>query len=144
MVDLCYLCGNPATRSLELKDTFTSHSACKVPNSNKMCDRCHTSIAGEEKQLWYWNEGKNKWSKMWGRSLSRVYAKDKLIAPTIEGIHTEGNDTFPIVKNLLSRADIRNFLINPPCPPFTIAIAPHRGTRLLQLISFVGQIPIRN
>jgi hypothetical protein len=119
MADLCYLCGKPATKPLELKDSFTSHSQCRIPTSNKMCDRCHSTIAGDQKQLWYWNEGKNKWSKLWGRSLSRIYQGDKLLAPVIEG-EKEG---LPIVKNLLTRVELRGFLLNPPQPPFTIAIA---------------------
>jgi hypothetical protein len=88
-----------------------------------MCDRCYSTISGDQKQLWYWNDGKGKWSKLWGRSLSRVYQGDRLIAPIIEGTYTEGKDTFPVVKNLLTRVEIREFLLNPPEPPFTIAIA---------------------
>lgn len=119
MPELCYLCANPATKPLELASTFTSHSACKVPTSTKMCDRCYSSIAGEQKQMWYWNEKANKWSKVWGRSLSRVYLGEKLVAPLIEG-EREG---LPVVQNLLTRADIRNWLLHPPTPPFTIVIA---------------------
>lgn len=119
MTDLCYLCGKPASKPLELASTFTSHSSCKVPKSDKMCDRCHSTIAGEQKQMWYWNEGKGKWSKLFGRSLSRIYQGETLIAPTVEG----DKEGLPIVKNLLTRADIRSFLVNPPEPPFTLAIA---------------------
>jgi hypothetical protein len=84
-----------------------------------MCHRCHSTIAGDQKQLWYWNKNKNKWSKLWGRSLSRIYLGDRLIHPTIEG-EKEG---LPIVKNLLARVELRDYLLNPPQPPFTIAIA---------------------
>ncbi|MFM8006270.1 MAG: hypothetical protein ACKO86_15295 [Dolichospermum sp.] len=99
------------------------HSSAKCPKSKVLCDRCYSTISGNQKQLWYWNEGKNKWSKLWGRSLSRVYQNDKLIAPVIEGTYTEGKDTFSVAKNLLTRVEIREFLLNPPDPPFTIAIA---------------------
>ncbi len=119
----CYLCAKPGTNPLELSNTFTMHSSAKCPDSKMMCDRCYSTISGVQKQLWYWNDGKGKWSKLWGRSLSRVYQGDKLIAPIIDGTYTEGKDTFPVVKNLLTRVEIREFLLNPPEPPFTIAIA---------------------
>ena len=120
---VCYLCGKPATLPLELKDSFTAHSVCKVPTSDRMCDRCNAAINGDEKQLFYWNEGKGKWSKIWGRSLSRLYAGDKLLSPTIDGNHTEGKDTLPIVSSLATRAQMRGWILNPPEPPFTIAIS---------------------
>lgn len=119
MPDLCYLCGNLATLPLQLKDSFTAHSSCKVPTSDKMCDRCNAAINGDEKQLWYWNEGKGQWSKIWGRSLSRLYQGDRLISPTIDGIR----DGLRIVKDLPTRAQIREWLLNPPEPPFTIAVS---------------------
>lgn len=119
----CYLCAKPGNNPLELSNTFTMHSSAKCPDSRVLCDRCYSTISGNQKQLWYFNSAKDKWSKLWGRSLSRVYQGDKLIAPTIEGAYTEGKDTFPVVKNLLTRTEIRDFLLNPPEPPFTIAIA---------------------
>ena len=115
----CYLCGKPAKNPLELKNSFTGHSMAKCPDSSFLCDRCYAPINGDEKQLWYWNEDKKKWSKLWGRSLTRLYIGDKLKSPTIEG-EREG---LRIVANLAKRAEIRVWLINPPSPPFTIAIA---------------------
>lgn len=119
----CYLCAKPGSNLLELSNSFTMHSSAKCPESKVMCDRCYSTISGSQKQLWYFNPNKDKWSKLWGRSLSRVYQGDKLIAPTIEGTYTEGKDTYHVVKNLLTRVEIREFLLNPPEPPFTIAIA---------------------
>ena len=119
----CYLCGKPATKPLALKDSFTAHSSARAPTSDKMCDRCHATMNGDEKELWYWNEGKNKWSKLWGRSLSRLYQGNQLLSPTIEGTHTENGKTFPIVAKLATRLAMREWLLNPPQPPFTIAIA---------------------
>ena len=119
----CYLCAKPGTNPLQLSDSFTMHSSAKCPESRVLCDRCFATISGNQKQLWYWNPNKEKWSKLWGRSLSRIYQGEKLVAPTIEGKHTEGKDTFSVVKNLLTRVEIREYLLNPPDPPFTIAIA---------------------
>lgn len=119
----CYLCGNPGSKPLDLKSTFTGHSLAKNPTSNLMCDRCHETISGEYRLLWYWNEGKNKWSKVWGRSLSRLYQGDRLVFPTIEGTYTEGKDTLPVVKNLLTRQQFRDILLAPPEPPFTLVIS---------------------
>lgn len=123
MPESCYLCGKPATLPLQLKDSFTAHSACKVPTSSMMCDRCNAAINGEEKQLWYWNEAKGKWSPLWGRSLSRLYQGDRLLSPIIQGEHTEKGKTFPVVSGLPTRAQMRGWILNPPDPPFTIAIA---------------------
>ena len=123
MPDLCYLCGKPATLPLQLKDSFTAHSVCKVPTSSMMCDLCNAAINGDEKQLWYWNESKGKWSPIWGRSLSRLYQGEHLLSPTIEGERTEKGKTFPVVSDLSTRAQMRGWLLNPPAPPFTIAIA---------------------
>ena len=119
----CYLCAKPGSNPLGLSNSFTMHSSAKCPQSKLLCDRCYSTISGNQKQLWYWNQSKDKWSKLWGRSLSRVYQGDRLIAPIIEGTHTESKDTFLVVKNLLTRVEIREYLLNPPQPPFTIAIA---------------------
>jgi len=119
----CYLCGRTGKHPLTLKDTFTSHSLCKHPQSQLMCDRCFHTIAGNYRLLWYWNEGKSKWSKVWGRSLSRLYQGDHLVYPVIEGTRTEGKDTLPIVKDLMTRKQVRGILLNPPSPPFTLVIA---------------------
>lgn len=119
-MNLCYLCGNHATKPLKLADSFTAHSAARVPTSSKMCDRCSWAIP---LRCFYSNEAKGKWSKLFARNWSWLFAGDKLISPIIEGEHTEGKDTLPIVKSLATRAEIREWLINPPQPPFTIAIA---------------------
>lgn len=123
MNHLCYLCGKPATYPLALQATFTAHSECKAPSSDKICDRCNASINGNEKMLWYWNDKKNQWSRLWGRSLSRLYQGETLISPVIAGEHTEKNLTLPIVSALATRIELRGWLLNPPEPPFTIVIA---------------------
>lgn len=116
----CYLCGQSATKPLTLKDSFTAHSICKVPESDRMCDRCAWVIP---LRCWYFNPNKNKWGKLFSRNWSWLFQGQLLLAPIIEGNHTEGKDTLPIVCRLPTRADVRGWLIDPPEPPFTIAIA---------------------
>lgn len=120
MDDCCYLCGKPATKSLKLKDSFTAHSVARVPTSDKMCDRCDWSI---NLRCFYFNPNKQKWGKLFSRNWSWLFQRDKLIAPKIEETHTEGKDTLEIVSELPTRAQLREWLINPPEPPFTLAIA---------------------
>lgn len=120
MGDCCYLCGKPATKPLKLKDSFTAHSVARVPTSDKMCDRCDWSI---NLRCFYFNPNKQKWGKLFSRNWSWLFQRDKLIAPKIEETHTEGKDTLEIVSELPTRAQLREWLINPPEPPFTLAIA---------------------
>lgn len=122
-VAYCYLCAKPAKNPLALKDSFTAHSLAKCPTSQHLCDRCYDAIDGDEKLLWYWNQGKDKWSKLWGRSLSRLYQGDVLLSPVIGEPKTIGKDTFPVVSDLPTRAQIRSWILEPPEPPFTIVIA---------------------
>jgi CRISPR type IV-associated protein Csf1 len=122
----CYLCGaENALHKLNLKDSFTAHSLAKCPHSDKLCDRCEYSI---NLVCFYWNENKldkktkkpkPDWSKLFARNWSWLYQGKTLIAPVFNG-EKEG---FPIVENLPTRELIREWIINPPEPPFTIAIA---------------------
>jgi len=120
MSNFCYLCGKPATKPLKLKDTFTNHSVARIPTSNKLCDRCDWSI---NLRCFYFNPNKQKWGKLFSRNWSWLFQGDKLIAPKIEGTHTEGKDTLEIVTDLPTRIQLREWLLNPPEPPFTLAIA---------------------
>lgn len=116
----CYFCGEPATVPLSLKSSFTSQNLARVPDSDKVCDRCNYWL---NLRCWYFNPHKNKWSKLFSRNWSSLFVEGKLVAPIIEGSYTEGKDTLSIVKDLPTRAEIRNWLIDPPSPPFTICIA---------------------
>lgn len=119
-MDKCYFCGEPATTSLSLKSTFTAQNLARVPNSDKVCERCDYWL---NLRCWYFNPHKNKWGKLFARNWSNLFVDGKLVSPKIEGNYTEGKDTLPIVENLPTRADIRSWLIDPPQPPFTICIA---------------------
>lgn len=120
MVELCYLCGRDATKPLILKESFTARSGARVPTSKLMCDRCDWCIL---LRCWYYNEGQKKWSKLFSRNWSWLFYGSRLIYPIIRGTRSEGKDTLPVVSRLPTRADIRHWLLHPPEPPFTLAIA---------------------
>lgn len=142
MTKYCYLCGRPASRPLSLKDTFTAHAMCKVPWSDSMCDLCDRIINGEWQIVWYFNAEKEIpksggqkgiWSKAFTRNFSWLFYGEELIYPRIgapeehAAIGTDGKpkapETLPVAHALLSRSLIRELLLSPPDPPFTLAIA---------------------
>lgn len=123
MLDLCYLCGKPALHPLKLKNSFTAHSSARCPTSTQMCDRCYRTINGDWQIVFYFNTNKQAWSKTFSRAFSWLFLGDKLERPLIEGERTDGKNTLLIAANLLTRAEIRGLLLNPPEPPFTLAIA---------------------
>ena len=110
MENYCYLCGtSPANHNLELKDTFTNHNYAKYPQSKYLCDRCNWAIPLRCKYI----KPDGKESTLYSRNWSWLISKEKSY-PIIE------DDT---VRELPTRAMIREWIINPPNPPFTIAIA---------------------
>lgn len=119
-MDKCYFCSAPATHPLSLKSSFTSQNLARLPDSDKICDRCDYWL---NLRCWYFSPHKDKWSKLFSRNWSNLFVKDRLVSPIIEGSHTEGRDTLSIVRNLPTRAEIRSWLIDPPDPPFTICIS---------------------
>jgi len=125
----CYLCGYPAApHSLELKKSFTAHSMARSPCSNKMCDRCYSIISGHLQQVAYWNEKKQAWSTLWSRNTSWLlrYPRELQHAdnfPSLAGKQTVKGKNLTIISKIPSRQQIREWLINPPEPPFEIAIA---------------------
>jgi hypothetical protein len=112
----CYLCGySPASNKLNLKDSFTAHSLAVYPESNFLCDRCEWSINLRAK----YQKPDGKISTLYARNWSWLIKGGKLIYPVL----TEQKNDLPIVSEMPSRALIREWLVNPPEPPFTIAIA---------------------
>ena len=103
-----------------LGEYFTDKSRARVPQSPYMCDFCAWAI---KLRCWYFNLSKRAWSKLFARGWSSLLLGDRLAAPTIAGEHTEKGITLPVVSNLPTRAQMRDWLLNPPEPPFTIAIA---------------------
>ena len=112
----CYLCAAPnATKTLELKDSFTAHSSARCPESTCLCDRCAWVIP---LRCSYFNPNKGKYSTLFARGWSWLLNGDNSF-PKFGGI-VEG---FTEVSELPTRAQMREWLINPPAPPFTICIA---------------------
>jgi hypothetical protein len=117
----CYICGSEnATQPLALKDSFTAHTRCKCPNSKNLCQRCFDCIEGQYKQCWYYHPSKEKWSKLWGRNWSWLISSNLSFPMFSEGNKEDG---LLEVRNLPTREQIREWLIDPPNPPFTICIA---------------------
>lgn len=116
----CYLCGSsPANKPLKLSTSFTDHPAARCPTSNRMCDRCAWAIP---LRCWYWNPNQKKWSKLFSRNWSWLLSVNDSW-PKFGSERSEGKDTLPVVTGLPTRALIRQWLMEPPEPPFTIAIA---------------------
>ena len=116
----CYLCADSnATKPLALKDTFTSHNTARCPDSKHLCDRCAWCIP---LRAFYWNETKKKYSAIYSRNWSWLFSSVESF-PKIGDKLTEGKDTLQVVTELPTRILIREWLINPPAPPFTICIA---------------------
>ena len=128
----CYLCGaTPAPNKLNLKNTFTAHNLAACPSSTNLCDRCDFSINTRAN---YWNEAKGKYSLIYARNWSWLYQGDQLLSPIFDGHH----GGFPIVKNLATRMEMRDWLLNPPEPPFTIAIG-ESGQKHILFLAKEGQ-----
>ena len=122
-MNYCYLCGkegdwNHLTNDL-LGKFFTNRSLCRAPTSDVVCDRCHWALKGH---LWFWNEAKKKWSDLPVRGITVLYSQNKLLFPELEGEFTHNGKTFPLVKTLATRKQIKEWIINPPLPPFVISI----------------------
>ena len=112
----CYLCAAPnATKPLELKDSFTAHSSARCPDSKHLCDRCAWVIP---LRCSYFNPNKGKYSTLFARGWSWLISNQESF-PKFGDI-VEG---FTEVSQLSTRAQMREWLLNPPAPPFTICIA---------------------
>lgn len=146
----CYLCAATAPHLAPLKESFTAHTYAKAPTSWQrgskgkplyhLCDRCHRFMLGDLVQCWYWNgerehpvtKEKGLWVKVWSRSFSWLWQGETLLAPVIgdreehTSISNNGKvgkpETLAVVTNLPTRAQMREWLVNPPTPPFQIAI----------------------
>lgn len=119
----CFCCGR--RHGLNQADDylgayFTDKVRARIPQSPYLCNFCAWAI---KLRCWYFNRSKNKFVKLFARGWSSLLQGDTLIRPTIEGEHTDGKHVLPIVSDLPTRVEMRDWLLNPPEPPFTIAIA---------------------
>lgn len=119
----CFLCGRREGANLTsdyLSDYFTDKVRARIPQSPYLCDFCTWAI---KLRCWYWNENRKKWVKLFARAWSSLFQGNTLLSPVIAGERTEGKDTLPIVSSLATRAQMREWILSPPDPPFTIAIS---------------------
>lgn len=131
----CFYCGHsPATHPLQATDSFDK-SQCRSPFSDKMCDRCSSLMFGDLAMAWYWNENAKpepKWSNLWTRSCSFLLKHRDLLHPdntpqfkeVFEPECAKGRSgNWRRIESLATRVQMREWLINPPDPPFEICIA---------------------
>lgn len=131
----CYLCGYPgAEHPLNLGKEFTGHPLARSPLSDRLCDRCNdTATPGARFQYaWYWNTEKNKgegaWSKIFTRNTSWLLLNPRDLTdprnrPYLGPVRDEGKGAAHELINMPGWVDIRAFLLDPPEPPFEVAIA---------------------
>lgn len=135
----CYLCGvSNATKPANLKETFNGHVFAKSPESDCLCDKCDFAI---NCRAWYWNaarvDPKSKQIGMWVLLYARGWSwleSDSESWPKFSKPEehwpqepNSGKEKFraswPVVSELPTRAQLRQWLIDPPSPPFKIAVS---------------------
>lgn len=133
-MDSCYYCGrSPSTHPLQISASFTAGGRVKSPHSTTMCGRCHGIMMGEIQRVWYHNQDEDRWVALYLRGIHQVWQGETLLYPALGGaeehvqISASGNKGKPATYRILSgvpkRVEVRDWLLNPPDPPFTIAIA---------------------
>ena len=134
MANHCYYCGaEGATRPLQISPTFTAAGMIKVAHSNVMCDRCHGIMFGDIQRVWYHNKDEDRWVSLYLRGIHQLWQGDTLLHPQLgePEEHTQvsaagkmGKPTkYSVLSSVPKRLEVRDWLLNPPEPPFTIAIA---------------------
>lgn len=125
----CHLCAHPdAPHPLSIGKDFTARDQCLRPDSKMMCDRCFDLIAGRYQYAWYWNEGKQKWSRIFTRNPKYWLLRDPRDLesprnrPYFGALRDEGKGEWHELCAMPSYGDAREWLLNPPEPPFCLAI----------------------
>lgn len=138
----CYYCGRPASVPVEKSPSFTA-TDIKTPHSEMMCNRCKSVMFGDLKQVWVFNGERQQWVMMFLYGMSQVWRGDSLIFPVMGEpeekimVSASGQEkapkTLPVAGLPAKRAEIREWLVNPPEPPFTMAIAESGKKHILYL-----------
>lgn len=134
MAKNCYYCGrSPAPKELQISPSFTAGGRVKAPHSDKMCDRCHGIMMGKIQRVWHYNQAENRWVTLYLRGIHLLWQGEKLLYPMLgaEEKHTQTSSkgnigkpaTYRVLSGIPKRLEVREWLLNPPAPPFTIAIA---------------------
>lgn len=130
----CYYCGaEGASCPLQISPTFTAAGMIKNAHSDVMCDRCYGIMFGDIQRVWYHNKDDDRWVKLYLRGIHQIWKEGTLISPRLLPpeehiqISATGNvgkpERHPVLSQVPKRTEVRDWLINPPEPPFTIAIA---------------------
>ena len=88
---------------------------------------------GDIQRVWYHNQDEKRWVSLYLRGIHQLWQGDTLLHPQL-GKPAENTQvsaagkmgkpaTYPVLSRVPKRAEVREWLINPPEPPFTIAIA---------------------
>lgn len=138
----CYYCGRDANHPLQISPSFTA-TGVRSPHSSVMCDRCDRVMFGDYKQVWVFNGVRQQWVTMFFYGMSQLWRGNQLIYPNITApeekvmVSASGQvkapKTLPVAGLPVKRAEIREWLVNPPEPPFTIAIAESGKKHILYL-----------
>lgn len=107
-----------------------------------LCGRCHDLVVGESSRCWYWNPSApskrspgetGEWSLLWTRGTSWLMSADQQcprIGEFIEIAPIDGKTgkpktpmTLRQIFDLPTYGQIRQWLLDPPTPPFRIVIA---------------------
>jgi len=115
----CFFCGEAANKQLVLGDKFTARSRAKNPSSSLICDKCNFAI---KTSAWYYNETKQAWSKVFARCWSWLESTTERY-PVFTFNESPHKDDLPVATQVPTRKLIREWIINPPQPPFSICLA---------------------
>ena len=134
MSNYCYYCGrSPAVRPVQISLTFTAAGMIKASHSDVMCDRCYGIMFGDMQRVWYHNVDEGRHVPLFLRGLHQLWQGEALLKPALlppeehAPVSAAGKAGKPMKLQALThipkRIEVRDWLLNPPEPPFTIAIA---------------------
>lgn len=140
----CYYCGMAnATIAREISVSFTANTLVRCPHSEVMCADCHSIMFGEIQRVWFFNTDRQAWVTLYMRGVSQVRQGDLILSPIIlppeehTSVSASGKvgkpETLPVLAAVPTRVEMRDWLVNPPEPPFRIIIAESGQKHLLFL-----------